>query len=89
MLSSRDQGCQIFLGPNTPKPKQYTKRPQTIPKGIILYVLHGCKIFQMATKYNNIFYSNALKILPKLGFFGLKTNHLATLLEMMANHLTP
>jgi hypothetical protein len=33
----------------------------------------------MAIKFNNIFYSKALQILPKLVFFGLKTNHLATL----------
>jgi hypothetical protein len=33
----------------------------------------------MAIKYINIFQSKALQNLPKLGFFGLKTNHLATL----------
>jgi hypothetical protein len=39
----------------------------------------GCKLYQMAIKCNNIIYSKALQILPKLGFFGLKTHHLATL----------
>jgi hypothetical protein len=33
----------------------------------------------MAIKYTNIFQSKALQNLPKLGFFGLKTNRLATL----------
>jgi hypothetical protein len=42
---------------------------------------NGRKIFQMIIKYNNIFYSKALQILPKYGFFGLKPNHLATLLN--------
>jgi hypothetical protein len=37
-------------------------------------------MFQMAIKYHNIVHSNALQILTKLGIFGLKTNHLATLL---------
>jgi hypothetical protein len=34
----------------------------------------------MGIKCTNIFRSKDLKNLPKLGFFGLKTNHLATLL---------
>jgi hypothetical protein len=38
------QGCQIFLGPNIPKRKKYTKWPETIPKG------HK-KMYQMAVKY--------------------------------------
>jgi hypothetical protein len=37
------------------------------------------KIFQMAINYTYIFQSKALQNFPKLGFFGLKTNHLATL----------
>jgi hypothetical protein len=32
----------------------------------------------MAIKYTNIFHRSTLKNLPKLVFFGLKTNHLAT-----------
>jgi hypothetical protein len=39
-----------------------------------------CKIFQMATKYINIFQSKALQNCPKFGFSGLKINHLATLI---------
>jgi hypothetical protein len=38
------QGCQIFLGPNIPNWKKYTKLPQTRPK--------GCKIYAMAVKYS-------------------------------------
>jgi hypothetical protein len=34
----------------------------------------------MTIKYINIFQSEALTIFPKIGIFGLKTNHLATLL---------
>jgi hypothetical protein len=35
----------------------------------------------MVIKYNNIYHSKALQNLPKFGIFGLKTNHLATLLS--------
>jgi hypothetical protein len=38
------------------------------------------KIFQIVIKYTNIYYSKALQNLPKFGIFGLKTNHLATLI---------
>jgi hypothetical protein len=38
------------------------------------------KIVHIAIKYLNIFPAKALRNLPKLGFFGLKMNHLATLL---------
>jgi hypothetical protein len=34
----------------------------------------------MAIKYINIFKPEAMKIFPKMGILGLKTNHLATLL---------
>jgi hypothetical protein len=43
------------------------------------------KMFQMAIKYINIFKSEALQNLPKLGFFGMKTNHPATLLLSRAD----
>jgi hypothetical protein len=33
----------------------------------------------MAIKYTNLFNSKALRNLPKLGFFGMKIYHLATL----------
>jgi hypothetical protein len=39
-----NQGCQIFLGPNIPKRKKYTKGTQTIPKGF--------KLHQMAVEYS-------------------------------------
>jgi hypothetical protein len=35
--SSQGQGCQIFLGPNIPKRKKYTKWPQIMPNGHVLY----------------------------------------------------
>jgi hypothetical protein len=34
----------------------------------------------MAIKYIDIYHSKALQKLPKIGIFGLKSNHLATLL---------
>jgi hypothetical protein len=34
---------------------------------------------QVSIKYNIIFHCKTLQNLPKFGFFGLKTNHLATL----------
>jgi hypothetical protein len=33
----------------------------------------------MIIKYTNIFHSKALQNIPKLGFFGMKIYHLATL----------
>jgi hypothetical protein len=35
----------------------------------------------MVIKYTNIYHSKALQNLPKFGLFGLKTNHLATLVH--------
>jgi hypothetical protein len=35
----------------------------------------------MVKKYTNIYHSKARQNLPKFGIFGLKTNHLATLME--------
>jgi hypothetical protein len=49
-----------------------TERSQNIPN------IHN--VFLMAIKYINIFQSEALKIFSQIGIFGLKTNHLATLL---------
>jgi hypothetical protein len=39
-------------------------------------------VFQTAVEYTNTFYSKALQNVPKLGFFGLKINHLATLVHI-------
>jgi hypothetical protein len=39
----------------------------------------------MAIKYISIFQAKALKNLPKLGFFGLKMNHLATQVMVAEN----
>jgi hypothetical protein len=68
-----NQGCQIFLGPNIPKWEKYTyqmatnytKRPQIIP--------NGHKIYQ------HFPIEGPLKF-TQIVIFGLKTNHLATLL---------
>jgi hypothetical protein len=72
------QGCQIFfLAHDTKTAKMYqmntkfTKWPQNSPNVRI--------ISQLVIKYINIFKSLALQNLSKLGFFGLKINHLATL----------
>jgi hypothetical protein len=58
-------GLPDFLGPKTGKIYQmttnYTKR--------LLFIPYDQKIFQMVIKYNNIFHSKALQILPKLVFF--------------------
>jgi hypothetical protein len=50
---------------------KYTQWPQNRP--------NGSKIDQMAIKYANIFHCQALHNLPKIGIFGLKICHLATL----------
>jgi hypothetical protein len=52
-----------------------TKWPYNIP--------NICKIFQIAIKYI-IFKPKDLQNLPKLGFFGLKRNHQATLVAALA-----
>jgi hypothetical protein len=51
---------------------KYTKWRQSIP--------NGRKIDQTAINYTNVFHFKTLQNLPKNGIFGLKTNHLATLL---------
>jgi hypothetical protein len=90
---SADQGCQIYLSTtyqngknisndyktfkcpqNIPNIYQmatkYTKWPQNIP--------NGGKIDQTNIKCTNIFHRKNLQSLPKLGFSGLKIDHLAT-----------
>jgi hypothetical protein len=52
----------------------YTKLPYIIPNG------HKLPVYQTAVKYTKIFHSKTLLNIPKLGFFGLKINHLATLI---------
>jgi hypothetical protein len=73
------QGCQIFLDTMHQKGEKYTKWPQTIPNGHKLDIPNGHKIFLMVIRYTNIFHSKAFQNLPKIGIFGLKINHLATL----------
>jgi hypothetical protein len=45
------------------------------------------KILRRDIKYNNIFQSSALQNLPKLVFFDLKINHLATLYRLKSRRL--
>jgi hypothetical protein len=44
---------------------------------------------QVSIKYTNIFRCKALQNLPKFGFFGLKTNHLATLVRALVRSNVP
>jgi hypothetical protein len=45
------------------------------------------KYFQMVIKHTDIYNSKTLQNLPQTGIFGLKTNHLATLLWMTADRV--
>jgi hypothetical protein len=70
LKAGRRQGCQIFLGLNGKKYTKwpqlctYTKRPQIVPNGHKIYQHFP---FKGPPKYT------------KIGIFGLKINHLATL----------
>jgi hypothetical protein len=59
---------------------KYTKVPQNIT--------NGRKIDQLAKKYTSIFQCKTLHNLPKVGFHGLKINHLATLVPCLQSRLT-
>jgi hypothetical protein len=62
------QGCQIFLGPNTPKRKNIPNVHKLYQKSVdYRYQRAVIYTIQMVIKCNNIFYSKALGILPKLG----------------------
>jgi hypothetical protein len=79
---------------------KYTKWPQNITNGHKIYQMatkynkwpqnmpNGSKIDQMALKYTAIVHYKTLENLPKLGFFGLKIYHLATLHQRSANEET-
>jgi hypothetical protein len=41
----------------------------------------------MTRIYNNIFHSKVLQNVPKMGIFGLKRNHLATLTERVRQEI--
>jgi hypothetical protein len=60
--------------------KKYTKWAKNIP--------NGQKIYQMGKKYTNIFHCKTLQNLPiqiKIGIYGLKICHLATLIKLPLN----
>jgi hypothetical protein len=65
----RGRVARFLLTQYTKTGKKYTK----LPTG---HIKNGRKIFQMTLKFTNIFYSNALQNVPKLGFL---VYHLATL----------
>jgi hypothetical protein len=68
-------------GGNIPKPKGHliTKRPYYIPNGHNIFHMDIIYVYQMDITYTNIFHLKALPNNTKFGFFGLKINHLATL----------
>jgi hypothetical protein len=62
-----NQGCQIFWH-NIPKRGIYQIATK-LPNGHKMCQMAIIYIFQMGIKYSNLFHSNALRNLPKLGFF--------------------
>jgi hypothetical protein len=72
-----DSGLPDFLGPKYQNGEKYTKLPQNIP--------NGHKIFQMVIKYTKIFPLQDPTNFTQIGIFGLKTNHLATLVGFRPN----
>jgi hypothetical protein len=74
-------GMPDFSWYNIPKREKYTKLPQKIPNVHLKYAKR-LKIDPISIKYTNSFNCKTLQKLPKFGiFFGLKTDHLATLEE--------
>jgi Na+/H+ antiporter NhaA len=70
------QGCQIFLGPKYQNGEKYTNLPQNIPNDLKIFLMAIYVIDQMVIKYTKIFHSKT-----QIAIFGLKTNHLATLID--------
>jgi hypothetical protein len=52
-----------------------------MPNGHKLYQMSVKHIYQITLKYANLLLFKPRKKIPKLRFFGLKINHLATLIE--------
>jgi hypothetical protein len=77
--TDRYQDCQIFLAPKYQNGEKYTKLPQNVPNDHKMFP-KGRKIDQMVIKYTKIFHSKTLQNFNQFGNFGLKTNHLATLI---------
>jgi hypothetical protein len=48
----------------------------------LLIIPNGRKIFKKVTKYNNTITFQGPQNFTKIGIFGLKTNHLATLVNV-------
>jgi hypothetical protein len=70
-----ETGLPDFSWSNIPKWEKYTKVYQIEVKN----TPNGPKSTQMAITFTQIFQSKAYKNNPKLGFYGLKIFHLATL----------
>jgi hypothetical protein len=66
------RNARFFLVQTYQKGKNIPKDHKQKPNGHTLY--------QMSIKYTHIFHSKTLQNIPKLEFFGLKINHLGTLL---------
>jgi hypothetical protein len=92
--SRSDEICRIIVPPNRspkaglpdlswyiiPKREKYTKISINRP--------NGHKRDQMTIKYANMSHCKSLQNLPKLGYFGLKICHLATLDEREAKQFS-
>jgi hypothetical protein len=63
------------MGKNIPNDHEIYHKAENIP--------NVCKIGQIAIKYNNYLPLQALQNLSKIGIFGLKIYHLATLITRM------
>jgi hypothetical protein len=77
MTGQRCTGVVRFFFGHDTKTGKNELNEQKINQMFIKYP-KGHKTFQTDVKYINIFQSKALQNLPKIGIFGLKSNHLAT-----------
>jgi hypothetical protein len=77
-------GLPDFSCNNIPKREKLPKLPQIYQMAI--NIRNGIKRDPMETKFTNIFQCKTLQNLPKIGIFGLKIYHLATLLALTASN---
>jgi hypothetical protein len=79
------QGCQIFLGTTCQSGGKFDKFPRNIPNDQEAYQM-AVNYFKWPQNKPTLSIPKPSKIcpnLPKLGFFGLKMYHLATLLSFV------
>jgi hypothetical protein len=74
------QGCQIFLGPNMPNWEKYNKWPK-LCQTAINYTKWPYNIPNGHKNIQQLPFKGPPKF-TQIGIFGLKTNHLATLIFM-------